>query len=114
MGLSIYAIVSIVFGIISLASVLWWYICIPCAVISICSTIAGYKLGNKELNIAGVVLSSVAVGMYITLTSFIYLQNVKDATKMLTKDNLQNVVDKLSEDNSSAGSKEVKRILNEK
>lgn len=90
---SIYAILSFACGLISLFTVVRWYICFPFAILSFLFVIVGHKLGGTEMNIFGVVTSSCAVGLYIVLTAFTYVAVMADTASRIDGTKLMNRID---------------------
>lgn len=57
------SIASMVLGIVSLVFICFWYISIPCGIISIILGIIGKKEGGKGMAITGIVLSAISIGL---------------------------------------------------
>ncbi len=72
-------IVSLVLGIISVVTTLFWYISLPTGIIAIVLGAKSYKKEGKKLGIAGLVTGivgvSICVLIYISLMIIIFLQN---------------------------------------
>jgi len=72
-------IVSLVLGIISVVTTLFWYISLPTGIIAIVLGAKSYKKEGKKLGIAGLVTGivgvSICVLIYISLMILIFLQN---------------------------------------
>ena len=73
-------IVSLVLGIISIVTVLFWYISIPTGITAIILGIKSYKKENKTLGlsgmITGIVGTSLCLLIYISLVIVLILQNL--------------------------------------
>ena len=72
-------IVSLVLGIISIITNLFWYISLPAGITAIVLGAKSYKKEGKKLGIAGLITGIVGVSLclliYITLVIIIILQN---------------------------------------
>ena len=72
-------IVSLVLGIISIVTNLFWYISLPAGITAIVLGAKSYKKEDKKLGIAGLITGIVGVSLclliYITLVIIIILQN---------------------------------------
>ena len=72
-------IVSLVLGIISILTTLFWYISLPTGITAIVLGTKSYKKEGKKLGIAGLVTGIVGVSIcaliYISLMIIIFLQN---------------------------------------
>ena len=72
-------IISLVLGIISIVTNLFWYISLPAGITAIVLGAKSYKKEGKKLGLAGLVTGIVGVSLclliYITLIIIIFLQN---------------------------------------
>ena len=72
-------IVSLVLGIISIVTTLFWYISLPAGITAIVLGAKSYKNEGKKLGLAGLITGIVGVSLclliYITLVIIIILQN---------------------------------------
>ena len=72
-------IISLVLGIISIVTNLFWYISLPSGIIAIVLGAKSYKKEGKKLGLAGLITGIVGVSLclliYITLIIIIILQN---------------------------------------
>lgn len=73
-------ILSLVLGIISIVTVLFWYISIPTGVIAILLGIKSYKKDSKTLGLSGMITGIVGTALclliYISLVIILILQNL--------------------------------------
>ena len=93
---SSFAIVSFILGIIALITVKWWFICFPCAILSIVVIIWGHKLGGKSMNIFGITTSLLAIALYIILAAFSYVDLVSKEVNNFNEDSLKERLEILS------------------
>ena len=72
-------IVSLVLGIISIVTTIFWYISLPTGITAIVLGAKSYKKEGKKLGIAGLITGIVGVAicllLYITLVIILILQN---------------------------------------
>lgn len=72
-------IISLVLGIISIVTTLFWYISLPAGITAIVLGAKSYKSEGKKLGLAGLITGIVGVSLclliYITLVIIIILQN---------------------------------------
>ncbi|MBR3162152.1 MAG: hypothetical protein IKF19_05420 [Bacilli bacterium] len=72
-------IVSLVLGIISLVTTLFWYISLPSGIIAIVLGAKSYKKEGKKIGLAGLITGIIGVTIclliYISLAIIIILQN---------------------------------------
>ena len=72
-------IISLVLGIISVLTTLFWYISLPAGITAIVLGTKSYKKEGKKLGIAGLITGIVGVSLclliYITLVIIIIIQN---------------------------------------
>ena len=72
-------IISLVLGIISVVTTLFWYISLPAGITAIVLGAKSYKKEGKKLGLAGLITGIVGVSLclliYITLVIIIILQN---------------------------------------
>ena len=72
-------IVSLVLGIISIVTVLFWYLSMPCGIISIILGVKSYKKYEKKLGLAGMITGivglSICLLIYISFLIIIIIQN---------------------------------------
>lgn len=72
-------IISLVLGIISIVTTLFWYISLPTGITAIVLGAKSYKKEGKKLGIAGLITGIVGVSLclliYITLVIIIIIQN---------------------------------------
>ena len=72
-------IISLVLGIISIVTTLFWYISLPTGITAIVLGTKSYKKEGKKLGIAGLITGIVGVSLclliYITLVIIIIIQN---------------------------------------
>ena len=73
-------IVSLVLGIISTLTTLFWYVSLPAGITAIVLGTKSYKKEGKKLGLAGLITGIVGVSLclliYITLVIIIILQNI--------------------------------------
>ncbi len=73
-------IVSLVLGILSILSVLFWYIALPTGILSIIFGTKSYKRYGKKLGLAGLITGivglSLTIFIYVSLIIIILLQNI--------------------------------------
>ena len=62
-------ITSMVLGIISIVTFLWWYMSVPSAVIAIVFSVAGRKDAGRGMGIAGMVLGIVSLCLFVLVYS---------------------------------------------
>ena len=72
-------IISLVLGIISVITTLFWYISLPAGITAIVLGVKSYRKEDKKLGLAGLITGIVGVSfcllMYITLVIILILQN---------------------------------------
>lgn len=72
-------IVSLVLGIISLVTTLFWYISLPSGITAIVLGVNSYKKEGKKIGLAGLITGIIGVAIclliYISLAIIIILQN---------------------------------------
>ena len=73
-------IVSLVLGIISALTTLFWYISLPAGIVAIVLGARSYKKEGKKLGVAGLITGIVGISfcllIYISLLILMFLQNV--------------------------------------
>ena len=72
-------VVSLVLGIISIVTVLFWYLSLPCGIVSIVFGIKSYKKYDQKVGLAGMILGIIGVSLciliYISLIIIVFLSN---------------------------------------
>ena len=72
-------VVSLVLGIISIVTMLFWYISIPSGIISIVLGTKSYKKYDKKIGLAGLITGIVGISLclliYITVIIIVVIQN---------------------------------------
>ena len=72
-------IISLVLGIISVITTLFWYISLPAGITAIVLGVKSYRKEDKKLGLAGLITGIVGVSfcllIYITLVIILILQN---------------------------------------
>ena len=72
-------VVSLVLGIISILTVLFWYISMPSGIISIVLGINSYKKYDKKMGLAGMITGIVGISLclliYISLMILVFIEN---------------------------------------
>lgn len=72
-------VASLVLGIISIVSMLFWYISVPSGVIAIVLGTKSYKKFGKKLGLGGMITGivglSLCVLIYVSLLILVYLEN---------------------------------------
>ena len=94
--MSSFAVVSFILGLLALVTIKWWFLCFPFAILSIVVILWGHKLGGKELNIFGIVTSTCAIGLYIILATFTYVDTVSKEVNKFNSESLEEKIGTLS------------------
>ena len=72
-------VASLVLGIISIVTILFWYMSIPTGILAIVFGAKSYKRNGKKLGLAGLITGivglSLCVLLYITIVMIVFIEN---------------------------------------
>lgn len=72
-------IISLTLGIISILTIFFWYISLPCGITSIILGIKSYKNNSKKLGVSGMITGIVGISLcvlvYVVLITILILKN---------------------------------------
>lgn len=88
-----YSIISLLIGICAVATIFWWYISIPCALLTITLAWFGRNNSDKKIfNMAGMLMGGLSIIMTVLIAISLYHQSINAALEEITPESLNNKI----------------------
>ena len=88
-----YSIISLLIGICAVGTIFWWYISIPCAIMTILLAWFGRNNEDKKIfNMGGMLMGGLSIIMSVLVGVSLYTQSVNEALDEISPNSLKNKI----------------------
>ena len=83
-----YSILSLIIGICAVGTIFWWYVSLPCAILTITLAWLGRNDNKKIFHIGGMLMGGLSIMMTVLMTIYIYTASINKALDQISPSNL--------------------------